>query len=73
MTASRRHAKKGTLFGKPAGSVVKHPGALTAAAKKAGMSTQAYAQKHKHDSGTTGAQARLAITFKKMASKKKKK
>ena len=52
-------------------SAVKKPGSLTAAAKKAGMSTQAYAQKHKHDSGKTGARARLAITFKKVAGKKK--
>lgn len=43
---------------------IKHPGAETAAAKKAGMSVQAYAQKHKHDTGTEGKRARLAITLK---------
>ena len=43
---------------------IKHPGAETAAAKKAGMSVQAYAQKHKHDSGKAGKRARLALTLK---------
>lgn len=59
-------AKKGTLFGKPKGQVVKHPGALRAAAKRAGMSTSAYAHKHAHDKGKTGKRARLALTFAKM-------
>jgi hypothetical protein len=45
---------------------IKHPGAETAAAKKAGMSVQAYASKHQHDSGTAGKRARLAMTLKKM-------
>jgi len=36
---------------------VKRPGALSAKAKSAGMSVQAYAQKHKHDSGVTGEEA----------------
>ncbi len=48
---------------------VKRPGALTAKAKAAGMSTQAYAKKHQHDSGRTGKQARLARTFAKMRRK----
>lgn len=34
---------KGTLFGKPRGSVVKRPGAFTAKAKAAGKSTSALA------------------------------
>ena len=42
---------------------VKHPGALTKKAKKAKMSTHAFAEKHKHDPGKTGKQARLALTF----------
>lgn len=42
---------------------IKHPGALKRKAKAAGMSTQAFAQKHKHDKGQTGRQARLAITL----------
>jgi hypothetical protein len=48
---------------------IKHPGAETAAAKKAGMSTQAYAEKHKHDSGKAGKRARLALTLKHMKEK----
>lgn len=31
-----------TLFGKPIGQVIKHPGALTAQAKSAGMSLDAF-------------------------------
>ena len=42
---------------------VKHPGAFTAQAKAAGESVHAFAEAHKHDSGTTGARARLALTF----------
>ena len=45
---------------------IKHPGALTAAAKKAGESTSEYEEKHKHDSGKAGKRARLALTLKKM-------
>ena len=45
---------------------IKHPGALRAKAKKAGMSTMAFA--HKHDSGdsTTAKQSRLAETLRGM-------
>jgi hypothetical protein len=42
---------------------VRRPGALRAKAKRAGMSTSAYAKKHAHDPGRTGKQARLAQTF----------
>lgn len=56
-----------TLFGKPTSQVVKHPGAATAAAKREGLSVQAWAMKHRNDSGVTGKRARLALTFKKMA------
>lgn len=56
-------AEKGTLFGKPRSQVVKHPGAETAAAKRAGESVHQYAEEHKHDSGKSGARARLALTF----------
>jgi hypothetical protein len=48
---------------------IKHSGAETAAAKKAGMSVQAYASKHQHDSGTAGKRARLAMTLKGMKEK----
>ena len=45
---------------------IKHPGALTRSAKKAGEGVQEFAQQHKHDSGKTGQRARLALTLKKM-------
>jgi hypothetical protein len=54
----------GTLFGKPRNEVIKHPGAMTAAAKHAGMSNAEYEQKHKHDSGKAGQRARLALIMK---------
>lgn len=53
-----------TLFGKPKSQVIKHPGALTRAAKRAGMSNSEYEKKHKHDSGVSGERSRLAITMK---------
>jgi hypothetical protein len=45
---------------------IKKPGVFKASAKKAGMSTHAFAEKHKHDSGVTGNRARLALTLSKM-------
>ena len=50
-----------TLFGKPKSQVIKHPGALTRAAKRAGESNSQYEQQHKHDSGKAGERARLAL------------
>lgn len=50
---------------------IKHPGALTRKAKRAGESTSAFAQKHKHDKGTTGRQARLANTLRTLSHGKK--
>ncbi len=44
---------------------VKHKGALREKAKKAGMSTHAFAEAHKGDGGKTGAQARLGLTDRK--------
>ena len=49
---------------------IKHPGALTAQAKRAGESPMAFAEKHKGDSGTTGKRARLALTLRGMHHKK---
>ncbi len=60
----------GTLFGKPRGEVVKHPGSFSKAAKKVGMSTHSLAEKDKSSSGVMGKRARLALTFEKMRSKK---
>ena len=48
---------------------IKHPGAMTAAAKREGVSNSQYEQEHKHDSGTAGKRARLAITLGKMRKK----
>jgi hypothetical protein len=49
---------------------IKHPGAFTAKAKKAGETVSAYAQEKKHAGGALGHQARLAITLRKMHHKK---
>lgn len=45
-------------------SAIKHPGAMTAAAEREGVSNSAYESEHKHDSGLAGERARLAITLK---------
>ena len=45
------------------GGAIKHPGAFTAAADRAGKSVHAMAESHKHDSGKLGARARLALTL----------
>ena len=50
---------------------IKHPGAEKKAAAAAGMSTQAYMEKHKGDSGTAGKRARLGLTLSRMARRKK--
>lgn len=49
---------------------IKHPGAEKRAAAKAGMSTHEYMVKHEHDSGKSGARARLGLRLSKMAKKK---
>lgn len=48
-----------------------HKGALRRKAARAGESTTEFAREHKHDSGRTGAQARLAMTFAKHRPKKR--
>lgn len=40
---------------------VKRPGALSAKAKRAGMSVYEYARKHEHDAGRTGDEARFYL------------
>ena len=45
---------------------IKHEGAETQAAKRAGMSTHAYMVKHEHDSGTAGRRARLGLLLSRM-------
>jgi len=51
---------------------LKHPGALTASAEKAGESPMAFAEEHKHDSGKAGQRSRFALTLRGLAGKKKK-
>lgn len=46
---------------------IKHPGALTKKANKAGESPMEFARENKGASGTTGKQARLALTLRKLA------
>jgi hypothetical protein len=43
---------------------IKHPGAMTASAKREGVSNSEYEQEHKHDSGKSGSRARLALSLK---------
>lgn len=45
---------------------IEHKGAMTAAAKREGVSNSAYEREHEHDSGTAGKRARLAMTLKHM-------
>ena len=48
---------------------IKHPGAEKKAAAAAGMSTHAYMEAHKNDSGTAGKRARLGLTLSRMRKK----
>jgi hypothetical protein len=53
-------------YGKPRhwiAGAIRRPGALTRKASAAGQSPMAFAAVHKGDQGTTGKQARLAITL----------
>lgn len=43
---------------------IKHPGAMTAAAKREGVSNSTYEQEHKHDKGKAGQRARFALVLK---------
>lgn len=69
-------AKKGTLFGKPREEVVKHPGAFSEKAEKAGKSTAAYARQvtkpGSQASTKTKRQANIAKTFAKLRAGKAK-
>lgn len=52
-------------------SAVKHSGAFTASAKRAGKSVRAYAEDKKDAPGKLGSRARLALTFERQARQKK--
>lgn len=49
---------------------IKHPGAMTAAAKREGVSNSKYESEHKNDAGKSGDRARLAIVLKGLRSAK---
>lgn len=53
-------------------NAIKHPGAFTKQAHGAGESVGEYAQEQKHAGGVTGKRARLALTLRKLAGKRKK-
>lgn len=65
---------KATLFGKPKSKVIKHPGAFSAKAKKAGMSTGEMADKvtapGSKESAATKKQAVLADNLMNIARKR---
>jgi hypothetical protein len=65
--ATKKHSKKrkkGHLFGKPVGSVVKHPGAVREAAEKHGVSTKVEAEREaKSPDKHVAARGRLAKRF----------
>ncbi len=73
--SSSSSPKKGTLFGKPRGQVVKHPGAFTRKAKAAGESTSDFASTVKSSPGKyssqTRKQASLDRAFETMRSRRK--
>jgi len=50
---------------------IKHPGSFTKQAKAAGDTVAEFAQDKKNASGVTGKRARLAITLRKLATKRK--
>lgn len=52
-------------------AAISHPGAMTEAAKREGISNSEYIAEHKHDSGKSGQRARLAETLKGMHHGKK--
>jgi hypothetical protein len=52
-------------------SAIKHPGALKAAAARAGEGTMTFAREHAHSPGKTGQRSRMAITLSHMRKKRK--
>lgn len=51
---------------------IKHPGAMTSAAKREGVSNSTYEQEHKGDDDLAGKRARLALTLKGLSGIKRK-
>lgn len=58
-------------LGKKGSFTIHHPGALKAKAKKAGMSTRAYAEKHKKGTSKTARMSRAAIGLMAMSKRRK--
>ncbi len=65
-----RKSRKTGAGGKWIKGAIKRPGAFTRKAKAAGMTVQAYARKMRHAAGRTGKQARLALTLKRISSRR---
>jgi hypothetical protein len=57
----QRIKPKKVSLGKKGGFVIRHPGSFRASAKRAGMSTRAYAEKKKSAPGVLGRRARSAL------------
>lgn len=68
MAHSTKHvnAHRGSHGGHWIAGAIKHPGALTRKAKRAGESPMEFARSHEHAKGVTGKQARLAVTLRGM-------
>lgn len=52
-------------------AAIKHPGAMTEAAEREGVSNSKYIAEHKNDGGKSGQRARLAETLKGMHHKRR--
>lgn len=68
---AKRKAKKGTLFGRKRSSIIKHPGALTAEAKRAGKSISSFCSSKSAAHGKAAKRCALAKAFKTMRGKKR--
>lgn len=73
MTPDHRSDVLKRTIGKPKShfiqGAIKRPGAFSAKAKAAGMSTQAYAEKEKHAPGRLGDEARFDLVLSKVRPK----
>lgn len=66
--AAKKRKKRNWIAG-----AIRKPGAEKRAAKKAGVSTHAYMEKHKNDKGTAGKRARLGLTLSRLSKSRGKK
>jgi hypothetical protein len=64
MAGKKKTRKKGHLFGKPSGEIIKHPGAVKEAAARHGISTEQEAKREsKSPDKHIAARGRLALRF----------